>query len=98
MGDTTGEKEKQERKSNRRYGNWDQKRSGGTGGRRGKGDGENNDEGGEDRGGGRRIIGEYINSNMKEILMLGWEIGEDGWNRGIREKRKGEEIKGQEGG
>lgn len=35
---------------------------------------------------------------MKEILMLGWEIGEDGWNRGIREKRKGEEIKGQEGG
>lgn len=34
---------------------------------------------------------------MKEILMLGWEIGGDGWNRGIRE-RKGEEIKGQEGG
>lgn len=26
-------------------------RSGGTGGRRGEGDGENNDEGGEDRGG-----------------------------------------------
>lgn len=48
-------------------------------------------------GGGRRIIGEYINSNMKEILMLGWEIGEDGWNRGIREERKGEEINGQEG-
>lgn len=49
-------------------------------------------------GGERRIIGEYINSNMKEILMLGWKIGEDGWNRGIREERKGEEIKGQEGG
>lgn len=47
--------------SNRRYGNWDQERSGGTGGRRGKGDGENNDEDGED-GGGRKIIGEYINS------------------------------------
>lgn len=30
--------------------------------------------------------------------MLGWKIGEDGWNRGIREERKGEEIKGQEGG
>lgn len=52
MGDTTGEKEKQERKSNRRYGNWDQERNGGTGGRRGEEDGENNDEGGEDRGGG----------------------------------------------
>lgn len=30
--------------------------------------------------------------------MLGWEIGEDGWNREIREERKREEIKGQEGG
>lgn len=49
-------------------------------------------------GGERRIIGKYINSNMKEILMLGWEIGEDEWNRGIREKMKGEEIKRQEGG
>lgn len=96
MGDTTGEKEKQERKSNRRYGNWDQERSGGTGGRRGEGDGENNDEGGEDRGGTENNRGVY-KQYMKEILMLGWEIGGDGWNRGIREERKGE-IKGQEGG
>lgn len=33
MRDTTGEKEKQERKSNRRYGNWDRERSGSIGGR-----------------------------------------------------------------